>query len=181
MRRVPVLFLAGGGQPERLQGGLANCPQTWHMATTVVASYNNLNCWSSRCSSARRAPSWPGCCETRWPACSWPSWPSALVWALSRERMTWKQKFWNIHVWSDVLAFYTADQLYLSFSYSLENSLHWTLWFSVGHLPLLFTAEWWWHIHVSFHLPAFKGGQCSWKAPREMKCQGIPENDKFFS
>lgn len=78
MRRVPVLFLAGDGWPQWLQGGLANWQQTWHMATTVVAFYNNLNCWSSRCSSARRAPSWPGCCQTRWPACSWPSWPSAL-------------------------------------------------------------------------------------------------------
>ncbi|PNI10880.1 MPV17L isoform 1, partial [Pan troglodytes] len=43
--------------------------------------------------------------------------------------------------WTDVLALCTADQLQPC-SCSMENSLCWSLWFSLGHLHLFFPAEW---------------------------------------
>lgn len=137
MRRVPVLFLAGDGWPQWLQGGLANWQQTWHMATTVVAFYNNLNCWSSRCSSARRAPSWPGCCQTRWPACSWPSWPSALQG--KDDLKTEILEYTRVVRCTGLL--YSWPTLFSPFP------IHWRIaytghyGFSVGHLSLLYSQQ----------------------------------------
>lgn len=61
-----------------------------------------------------------------------------------------------------------ADQLW-PHSCSLEDSLHWTLWFPLGHLPLLFSAEWWWHVELSSHSACQKGSRCSREAPGGMR------------
>ena len=114
-------------------------------------------------------------------------------------------KFSFIPEWSDVLAFctgefqttenanswvwftrsthrcvlsVTADQLQ-PHSHSLANSLYWTLWFSVGHLPLFFSTGRWWHLQISFNFPSYQGDKWSWKALREMTSQELPERDSF--
>ncbi|XP_033696167.1 mpv17-like protein isoform X2 [Lagenorhynchus albirostris] len=122
-----ALFSAGDALQQRLRGGPADWRQTRHVATVAVAFHANFNYVWLRLleralpGRAPRAVLAKVLCDQ---AFGGPVYVSAFYFE-----------------WSDVLAFCTADQLQPR-SCSLENSLHWALWFSVGHFPLLFTTGW---------------------------------------
>ncbi|XP_047570062.1 mpv17-like protein isoform X2 [Lutra lutra] len=140
-----ALFSAGDALQQRLRGGPADWQQTRRVATVAVTFHANFNyVWLRLLERALpgRAPR----TVLAKVLCDQAIGGPVAVSAFYAER-------------SDVLAFCAADQLRPG-SCSLEDGLHGTLWFSVGHLPLLFTTEWRWHVQVGFCLPSCKGGQC---------------------
>ncbi|XP_036773788.2 mpv17-like protein isoform X2 [Manis pentadactyla] len=147
-----TLYSAGDALQQRLQGGPADWQQTRRVATLAVAFHANFNYV------------WLRLLERTLPGRA----PRAvLAKVVCDQALGGPVALSAFYVeWSDILAFCTADQLQ-SCSCSLENSLHWTLWFSVGYLPLLFTTEWQWHVEVSFHLPSKKGGNTVQRAPEK--------------
>ncbi|XP_057552047.1 mpv17-like protein isoform X2 [Hippopotamus amphibius kiboko] len=121
------LFSAGDALQQRLRGSRADWRHTRHVATVAVAFHANFNyAWLLLLERALpgRAPR------------------TVLAKVLCDQVLSGP-----VHVsafyseWSNILAFCPADQLQPG-SCSLENSLHWTLWFCVGHLPMLFTTGW---------------------------------------
>ncbi|XP_023602056.1 mpv17-like protein isoform X2 [Myotis lucifugus] len=139
-----ALFSAGDALQQRLSGGPADWRQTRCVGTVAVTFHANFNyVWQRLLERAL-----PG----RTPR-------AILAKVLCDQAVAGPVAVTAFYTdWSDVLAFCTAYQL-LPCSYSVENSLHGTLWFSVGHLPLLFTTEWRWHIDVRFHISSSKEGQ----------------------
>ncbi|XP_069342188.1 mpv17-like protein isoform X2 [Eulemur rufifrons] len=121
------LYSAGDALQQRLRGGPADWRQTRCVATVAVTFHANFNyVWLRLLERALpgRAPS------------------AVLAKVLCDQTLGGPIALSAFYVdGSDVLAFCTADQLQPC-SCSLENSLHRTLWFSLGHLPLLLPAEW---------------------------------------
>ncbi|XP_062957327.1 mpv17-like protein [Cynocephalus volans] len=122
-----ALFTAGDALQQRLRDGPADWRQTRHVATVAVTCQANFNyVWLRLLERALpgRAPR------------------TVLAKVLCDQAVGGPLVVSSFYVdWSDVLAFRTANQLHPG-SCSVENSLHWTLWFSLGYLPLLFTTEW---------------------------------------
>ncbi|XP_074202409.1 mpv17-like protein isoform X3 [Camelus bactrianus] len=122
-----ALFSAGDALQQRLRGGPADWQQTRRVATVAVAFHANFNyVWLRLLERAMpgRAPR------------------AVLAKVLCDQALGGPVAISAFYAeWSDVLAFCTAGQLQPC-SRSLENNLHWTLWFSVGHLPLLLTTGW---------------------------------------
>uniref|UniRef100_A0ABI0NKG3 MPV17 mitochondrial inner membrane protein like n=2 Tax=Bos TaxID=9903 RepID=A0ABI0NKG3_BOVIN len=119
-------FFSGGDALQQvLRGGPADWQHTRHVATVAVAFHANLNyVWLNLLERALpgRAPR------------------TILAKVLCDQALGGPVYVSTFYAeWSDVLAFCTADQLQ-PHSHSLANSLHWTLWFSVGHLPLFFST-----------------------------------------
>ncbi|XP_040829850.1 mpv17-like protein isoform X3 [Ochotona curzoniae] len=121
------LYSAGDALQQRLRGGPADWRQTRRVATLAVTFHANFNyVWLRLLERALpgRAPR------------------TVLAKVLCDQTLGGPVALSAFYVdWSDVLALCTADQLW-PHSCSLEDSLHWTLWFPLGHLPLLFSAEW---------------------------------------
>ncbi|XP_058536317.1 mpv17-like protein isoform X2 [Ochotona princeps] len=120
------LYSAGDALQQRLRGGPADWRQTRRVATLAVTFHANFNyVWLRLLERALpgRAPR------------------TVLAKVLCDQTLGGPVALSAFYVdWSDVLALCTADQLW-PHSCSLEDSLHWTLWFPLGHLPLLFSAE----------------------------------------
>ncbi|XP_040829852.1 mpv17-like protein isoform X2 [Ochotona curzoniae] len=120
------LYSAGDALQQRLRGGPADWRQTRRVATLAVTFHANFNyVWLRLLERALpgRAPR------------------TVLAKVLCDQTLGWPVALSTFYVdWSDVLALCTADQLW-PHSCSLEDSFHWTLWFPLGHLPLLFSAE----------------------------------------
>lgn len=72
----------------------------------------------------------------------------------------------------------TADQLQPG-SCALENSVFRTVRFPLGHLPVLFPAERWWHSEVRVHLLSQEGGE--WQASRGVRSPGLLQRLSFVS
>uniref|UniRef100_A0A8C0NMX4 MPV17 mitochondrial inner membrane protein like n=3 Tax=Canis lupus TaxID=9612 RepID=A0A8C0NMX4_CANLF len=141
-----ALFSAGDALQQRLRGAPADWQQTRRVATVAVTFHGNFNyVWLRLLERALpgRAPR----AVLAKVLCDQAIGGPVAVSAFYAER-------------SGVLAFCAAHQLQPG-SCSLEDSLHWTLWFSVGYIPLLFATEWRWHVQVCFHLPSCEGGQCT--------------------
>ncbi|XP_026265060.2 mpv17-like protein isoform X2 [Urocitellus parryii] len=153
------LFSAGDALQQRLRGGPADWRQTRRVATLAVTFHANFNYVWLRVLERALPGRAPRVVLTKVLCDQLFGGPIALS-AFYVDR-------------SDVLAFCTADQLRPG-SRPLEDSLHWTLWFPLGHLPLLFPAEWRWHFAVGIRLPSQKRGRCGRKAPREVRRQGPP-------
>ncbi|XP_023472050.1 mpv17-like protein isoform X2 [Equus przewalskii] len=145
-----ALFSAGDAVQQRLRGGPADWRQTRRVATVAVAFHGNFNyVWLRLLERALpgRAPR------------------TVLAKVLCDQALGGPVAISAFYAdWTDVLALCTAGQLQPR-SRALENSVHRTLWFPLGHLPLLFTTEWGRHIEVRLRLPSCKGGQLSGKAP----------------
>ncbi|XP_012503058.1 PREDICTED: mpv17-like protein isoform X2 [Propithecus coquereli] len=121
------LYSAGDALQQRLRGGPADWRQTRCVATVAVTFHANFNYVWLRLLERALPGRAPG---------------AVLAKVLCDQALGGPIALSAFYVdWSDVLAFCTADQLQPC-SCSLENSLHGTLWFSLGHLPLLFPAEW---------------------------------------
>ncbi|XP_063082700.1 mpv17-like protein isoform X5 [Cavia porcellus] len=140
------LFSAGDALQQRLQGGPADWRQTRRVATLAVTFHGNFNyAWLRLLERAMpgRAPR------------------VVLTKVLCDQLLGGPIALSAFYVdWSDVLAFCAADQLQPR-SCALEDSLHWTLWFPLGHFPLLFSADRGWHSEVGLHSPPCKGSWCS--------------------
>ncbi|XP_045316321.1 mpv17-like protein isoform X4 [Leopardus geoffroyi] len=121
-----ALFSAGDALQQRLRGGPADWQQTRRVATVAVTFHANFNyVWLRVLERALpgRAPR------------------AVLAKVLCDQAIGGPVAVSAFYAeWSAVLALCAADQLQLG-SHALEDSLHWTLWFSVGYLPLLFTTE----------------------------------------
>ncbi|XP_062035756.1 mpv17-like protein isoform X2 [Lepus europaeus] len=121
------LYSSGDALQQRLRGGPADWRQTRRVATLAVTFHANFNyVWLRLLERALpgRAPR------------------TVLAKVLCDQTFGGPVALSAFYVdWSDVLAPGTADQLWPR-SCSLENSLHWTLWLPLGHLPLLLSAEW---------------------------------------
>uniref|UniRef100_A0A2I3TWM4 MPV17 mitochondrial inner membrane protein like n=1 Tax=Pan troglodytes TaxID=9598 RepID=A0A2I3TWM4_PANTR len=120
------LVSAGDALQQRLQGREANWRQTRRVATLVVTFHANFNYV------------WLGLLERALPGRA----PHAVLAKLLCDQV--------VGAPIAVSAFYVgegpggdlgADQLQPC-SCSMENSLRWSLWFSLGHLHLFFPAEW---------------------------------------
>ncbi|XP_037671255.1 mpv17-like protein isoform X3 [Choloepus didactylus] len=122
-----ALFSAGDALQQRLRGGPTDWRQTRCVATVTVAFHGNFNyVWLRQLERALpgRAPR------------------AVLAKVLCDQAIAAPVAVSAFYAeWSVLLAFCTVDELLLC-SRSLENSLHWTLWFSLGHFPVLFTAKW---------------------------------------
>ncbi|XP_027243714.1 mpv17-like protein isoform X5 [Cricetulus griseus] len=138
------LFSAGDALQQRLRGGPADWHQTRRVATLAVTFHGNFNyVWLRLLERALpgRAPR------------------TVLAKVLCDQTVGGPIALSAFYVeWSDVLAFCAADQLQPC-PCALENSLHGTVWFPLGHLPMLFTAERRWHSEVHVHLLSQEGGR----------------------
>ncbi|EAW53915.1 MPV17 mitochondrial inner membrane protein like [Homo sapiens] len=121
------LVSAGDALQQRLQGREANWRQTRRVATLVVTFHANFNYV------------WLRLLERALPGRA----PHALLAKLLCDQVVGAPIAVSAFYveWTDVLALCTADQLQPC-SCSMENSLRWSLWFSLGHLHLFFPAEW---------------------------------------
>nr|XP_001108439.2 mpv17-like protein isoform X2 [Macaca mulatta]XP_005591377.1 PREDICTED: mpv17-like protein isoform X2 [Macaca fascicularis] len=121
------LYSAGDALQQRLQGCEADWRQTRRVATLAVTFHANFNYV------------WLGLLERALPGRA----PRAVLAKLLCDQVVGApiavSAFYTER--TGVLAFCTADQLQPC-SCSVENSLHWSLWFSLGHLRLFFPAEW---------------------------------------
>ncbi|XP_023584256.1 mpv17-like protein isoform X2 [Trichechus manatus latirostris] len=122
-----ALYSAGDALQQRLRGGPADWRQTQRVATVAVAFHANFNYV------------WLGLLERALPGRA----PRAILAKVLYDQVLGAPVAISAFYaeWSAVLAVRTADQLQPC-SHSLENSLHWTLWLSLGHLHLLFTTKW---------------------------------------
>ncbi|XP_030653902.1 mpv17-like protein isoform X2 [Nomascus leucogenys] len=121
------LVSAADALQQRLQGGEADWRQTRRVATLVVTFHANFNYV------------WLGLLERALPGRA----PRAVLAKLLCDQVVGAPIAVSAFYveWTDVLALCTADQLQPC-SCSMENSLHWSLWFSLGHLHVFFPAEW---------------------------------------
>nr|XP_023396678.1 mpv17-like protein isoform X2 [Loxodonta africana] len=122
-----ALFSAGDALQQRLRDGPADWRQTRHVATVAVVFQANFNYV------------WLRLLERALPGRA----PRAILAKVLCDQVVGAPVALSAFYaeWSGVLAFRAADQLQPC-SHSLENSLHWILWLSLGHLPLLFTTKW---------------------------------------
>ncbi|XP_005350407.1 mpv17-like protein isoform X4 [Microtus ochrogaster] len=121
------LFSAGDALQQRLRGGPADWRQTRRVATLAVTFHGNFNyVWLRLLERALpgRAPR------------------TVLAKVLCDQTVGGPIYLSAFYVeWSDVLALCAADQLQPC-PCALENSVHRTVRFPLGHLPVLFPAEW---------------------------------------